>query len=117
MLVDDNLDAVKTLAMFLQACGHACRVAHTAEQALLLAAEQRPQVFILDIGLPGMDGKQLASRLRSDSATAGAHMLALSGYAQTHEKQAAIDAGFDHYLVKPVDADRLLELLATLPQR
>ncbi len=117
LLVDDNLDAVKTLAMFLQACGHACRVAHTAEQALLLAAEQRPQVFILDIGLPGMDGKQLASRLRSDSATAGAHRLALSGYAQAHEKQAAIDAGFDHYLVKPVDADQLLELLSTLPQR
>lgn len=117
LLVDDNLDAVKTLAMFLQACGHACRVAHTAEQALLLAAEQRPQVFILDIGLPGMDGKQLASRLRSDSATAGAHMLALSGYAQPHEQQAALDTGFDHYLVKPVDADRLLELLSNLPQR
>jgi PAS domain S-box-containing protein len=117
LLVDDNIDAVNTLAMFLQTCGHVCRVAHTAEQALLLAAEQRPQVYVLDIGLPGMDGKQLARRLRSEPANAGAPILALSGYAQAHDKQAAIDAGFDHYLVKPVDADRLLELLSTLTQR
>jgi CheY-like chemotaxis protein len=115
LLVDDNLDAAKTLSMFLQACGHDCRVAHTAEQALALAAERRPQVFILDIGLPGMDGKELASRLRAAPDTAGAHILALSGYAQPHEKQAAIDAGVDHYLVKPVDVERLLTLLAGLP--
>ncbi len=112
LLVDDNLDAVKTLSMFLQACGHDCRVAHTAEQALALAAERAPQVFILDIGLPGMDGKELASRLRSQPATARAHLLALSGYAQTHEQQSAIDAGFYHYMVKPVDVDRLVDLLA-----
>jgi signal transduction histidine kinase/ActR/RegA family two-component response regulator len=112
LLVDDNLDAVKTLSVFLQACGHDCRVADTAEQALDLAAERTPQVFILDIGLPGMDGKELASRLRSAPDTAGAHILALSGYAQTHEKQAAIKAGVDHYLVKPVDVDRLVDLLA-----
>ena len=112
LLVEDNRDAAKTLSMFLQACGHDCRVAHTAEQALALAAERAPQVFILDIGLPGMDGKELASRLRSTPDTAGAHILALSGYAQAHEKQAAIKAGVDHYLVKPVDVGRLLPLLA-----
>jgi signal transduction histidine kinase/ActR/RegA family two-component response regulator len=112
LLVDDNLDAIKTLSMFLQARGHDCRLAHTAEQALALAAERAPQVFILDIGLPGMDGKELARRLRSAPDTAGAHILALSGYAQTHEKQAAIKAGVDHYLVKPVDVDRLVDLLA-----
>lgn len=115
LLVDDNLDAARTMSMFLQVCGHDCRVAHTAEQALVLAKEQVPQVFILDIGLPGMDGKQLTRRLRSEPATADAKILALSGYAQAHEKQSALDAGFDHYLVKPVDVDRLLSLLAAVP--
>jgi signal transduction histidine kinase/CheY-like chemotaxis protein len=108
LVVDDNVDAAKTLAMFLKTCDHYCSV------ALTLAGQTRPEVFSLDIGLPGMDGTQLARRLRADPATASATLLALSGYAQAHDKQAALTAGFDHYLVKPVDVDQLLRLLQTV---
>jgi PAS domain S-box-containing protein len=114
MIVDDNVDAAQTLAMFLQASAYPCSVAHTGEEALAMARQTRPDVFILDIGLPGMDGTQLARRLRADPATADAILLALSGYAQAHDKQTALGAGFDHYLVKPVDVDQLLTLLQTV---
>ena len=112
LVVDDNVDAAHTLAMLLRACGHACEVAHDAQQALALAAQSRPDVFILDIGLPGMDGRQLARHLRQQRATEGAQIVALSGYAQPEDQLAALADGFDHYLVKPVDAQRLLDLLA-----
>ncbi len=112
LVVDDNVDAAHTLAMLLRACGHACEVAHDAQQALALAAQSCPEVFILDIGLPGMDGRQLARHLREQPATQSAQIVALSGYAQPEDQQAALADGFDHYLVKPVDAQRLLELLA-----
>jgi len=111
MVVDDNVDAANTLAMLLQAWGHDCTVAHSAEQALALAMARPPQVFILDIGLPGMDGKELARLLRQQAGTASARLLALSGYAQAQEQAAARQAGFDHYLVKPVDVQQLLQLL------
>ncbi|MEI7785981.1 MAG: ATP-binding protein [Betaproteobacteria bacterium] len=111
MVVDDNADAANTLVLLLEAWGHRCTVAHSAEQALALAMARPPQVFILDIGLPGMDGKELARLLRREAVTAGARLLALSGYAQAHEQEAARQAGFDHYLVKPVDVQQLLHLL------
>jgi CheY-like chemotaxis protein len=107
------VDAANTLAMLLRACGHSCEVAYDAMQALAVAEQRCPDVFILDIGLPGMDGRQLARRLRQQPATAGALIVALSGYAQPHDQQAALADGFDHYLVKPVDAQRLLALLAS----
>ena len=113
LVVDDNVDAARTLAMLLRACGHPCEVAHDAQQALALVAQSCPEVFILDIGLPGMDGRQLARHLRQQPATQGAQIVALSGYAQPSEQQAALADGFDHYLVKPVDAQRLLDLLAS----
>ena len=111
LVVDDNVDAARTLMMFLQACGHRCEMAQDAEQALQMARQQRPQVFILDIGLPGMNGRELARQLRQDPHTRDARILALSGYAQPQEQAAALAAGFDHYLVKPVDVELLLRLL------
>ncbi|MFM7343470.1 MAG: ATP-binding protein, partial [Betaproteobacteria bacterium] len=80
LLVDDNKDAAATLALYLQACGHLCETAHDAEAALALASRFQPQACVLDIGLPGMDGRQLAQRLRSRPEGAQALMLALSGY-------------------------------------
>jgi DNA-binding response OmpR family regulator len=111
LLVDDNRDAARTLSMFLTACGHECRVAPNAEEALTLTADAMPDVFILDIGLPGMDGNELARQLRARQAAAKPLIIALSGYAQPDEQKKALSAGFDHYLVKPVDVDRLSELL------
>lgn len=111
LLVDDNADAAQTLSLYLQACGHTCEIGETAEQALQLIEKQSPQVFILDIGLPGMDGRELARRLRSRPETAQAVIVALSGYAHPEDQKKALAAGFDHYLVKPVDVDRLTALL------
>ncbi len=112
LLVDDNEDAAHTLALYLQACGHACQVAHDGHQALGLVAQFQPQACILDIGLPGMDGRELARRLRSSPHASQATIVALSGYAQAEDQQSALAAGFDHYLVKPVEVDRLTKLLA-----
>lgn len=111
LLVDDNKDAAATLALYLQACGHLCETAHDAEAALALASRFQPQACVLDIGLPGMDGRQLAQRLRSRPEGAQALMLALSGYAHADDRHSALQAGFDHYLVKPVDIDQLTALL------
>ncbi len=117
LLVDDNADAAQTLSLYLTACGHDCQIAHTAEQALQLIDKRAPQVFILDIGLPGMDGRELARRLRSRPEATRALIVALSGYAHPEEQKKALAAGFDHYLVKPVDVDRLTGLLQTVAQQ
>ena len=115
MVVDDNVDAATTVAMLLEMDGHAVSVAHSAEQALAMtgaAAIDPPQAFLLDIGLPGMDGYELARKLRALPATANAVLIALTGYGQPQDRERSKAAGFDHHLEKPVDPDRLLALLS-----
>lgn len=116
LLVDDNADAAQTLAMFLRSWGHDCQVAFSGEQALIMSASAMPEVFVLDIGLPGMDGRELARQLRNRPSAAQCLLIALSGYAQPEEQRKALSAGFDHYLVKPVEVDRLDELLRDFAQ-
>ncbi|WP_051933407.1 ATP-binding protein [Massilia sp. BSC265] len=113
LVVDDNVDAAVTLSMVLEAAGHEALVEHGALAALDRARRSAPQVCLLDIGLPEMDGKQLARRLRADPATAGALLVAVTGYGQDGERQQIMAAGFDHHLVKPVDMERLEAILAT----
>lgn len=112
MVVDDHVDGALTLSMLIEADGHQCQVTHEAMHALHHVALQAPNALVLDIGLPGMDGRELARRLRALPVTADALLIGLSGYAQPKDKQAALEAGFDHYLVKPVDSAQLLNLLA-----
>jgi len=112
LVVDDNVDAARTLAAWLEMEGHSVRVAHDGPAALAQVAAQAPQACILDIGLPGMDGWQLARRLRALPATEGAVLVALSGYGQPGDRERSREAGFDHHLVKPADPARLRELLA-----
>lgn len=112
MVVDDHIDGAQTLAMLIESDGHRCQVAHAPGQALALLAQQTADALILDIGLPEMDGRELARRLRAREETAQALLIALSGYAQPKDRQAALDAGFDHYLIKPVDTMMLLDLLS-----
>lgn len=114
LVVDDNVDAAVTLAMVLEAAGHQTLVEHGALAALERARAAPPQVCLLDIGLPEMDGKELARRLRADPATAGALLVAVTGYGQDSERQQIMAAGFDHHLVKPVDMERLGAILATV---
>jgi CheY-like chemotaxis protein len=112
LIVDDNVDTANTLAMLLKPFGQETQVAHTGQRALQLAAAFRPDVILLDIGLPGMDGYQDAERVRQNEGLAGVRLVAVSGYGQEADRRRSERAGFDHHLVKPVDIARLQELLA-----
>jgi len=112
MVVDDNVDAADTLAMLLEAAGHDVAVEHGSRSALERARLAPPDVFLLDIGLPEIDGRELARRLRAQPETAGCVLIAVSGYGQEQDRRAAKEAGFSHHLVKPVDFDELAGLLA-----
>jgi CheY-like chemotaxis protein len=112
LVVDDNVDAAATLGMLLEACGYLVDVEHDPHRALEHARQQRPSVALLDIGLPDMDGNELARRLRADAQTGAIVLVAITGYGQEQDRRAAFEAGFDHHLVKPVDMDELATLLA-----
>ncbi len=111
LVVDDNVDAAQTLHEFLGHIGHDSAVAHDGVAALELARSFRPQVAVLDIGLPVMDGYELARRLRAQHQGAPLRLIALTGYAQEDDRTRAHEAGFDHHLVKPIALDALMPLL------
>lgn len=114
MVVDDNVDAAAMLTMLLEAAGHQVMVAHGSRLALERAVTEVPDVFLLDIGLPEMDGNELAQRLRSSPRTAGSLIIAVTGYGQENDRNRTREAGFDHHLVKPVDAGKLTSILAAI---
>ena len=117
MIVDDNRDAGELLGALLRANGYRTLVHESAERALSDAALPCTRVFILDIGMPGMDGYELARRLRVNPATQRATLIALTGYGQEKDRAMGKAAGFDHYFVKPIDPHQLTQLLAELPAR
>ncbi len=112
LVVDDNTDAAETVAMFLQIEGHVVQTAHDGQQALTSAATFHPDVVVLDIGLPVIDGYELARRLRCMPPTRDALLVALTGYGQKGDRQQAVDAGFDAHLVKPADPRHLAEMIS-----
>jgi two-component system CheB/CheR fusion protein len=114
LVVDDNPDAAETLALLLQFGGHDVRTAHEGESALETAYAFRPQVIVLDIGLPKMDGYEVARRLRQDPEMKKLFLVALTGYGQDEDRQRSKDAGFDHHLVKPVDPAELQSVLTAI---
>jgi len=114
LLVDDNADAVHTLQLFLRAAGHEVDVAYSAGDALELARMTLPQACLLDIGLPDFDGNELARRLRQLPQTAASTLVAMTGYGRQQDRDTALAAGFDHYLVKPVDTGQLAAILAAV---
>jgi signal transduction histidine kinase len=111
LVVDDNEDAAQMLAMLLEALGHHVIVEHDPYKALERAKIEKPQVCLLDIGLPGMDGNELAQRLRSQPETAASSLIAITGYGHVHDRKSTSAAGFRHHLVKPVDMAELTALL------
>jgi PAS domain S-box-containing protein len=113
LLVDDNVDAATTLGELLAALGHEVMVRFDGKSALADGPSFVPEVLVLDIGLPDIDGYELARRLRGEPATAGARYLALTGYGQAHDRTLARAAGFDHHFVKPVDIAALQAVLDT----
>jgi len=102
---------VHGLARLLEAAGHEVRTAHEAASALEVAREFRPEFVLTDIGLPGSDGHELARELRRIPQLGGATLIAVSGYSQVADKARSRSAGFDHHLLKPVEASTLLPLL------
>jgi PAS domain S-box-containing protein len=112
MIVDDNVDAAESLAALLEAQGHKVDVQAHPLEAIAAATQVRPQLFILDIGLPEIDGYELARRLRSDPAHRDALFVALTGYGQAHDRILSRSAGFDHHFVKPMDTEKLGDILA-----
>jgi PAS domain S-box-containing protein len=111
LVVDDNRDAAESLAMVLEAGGHDVKVAFGSEEALQVAPGWKPDLVLLDIGLPGMDGYEVARRLRAEPALSGVDLVALTGYGQPSDQQRALEAGFSHHLVKPAPLEEIQRLL------
>jgi CheY-like chemotaxis protein/two-component sensor histidine kinase len=107
LIVDDNVDAAATLTQALTHLGYHARFAHDAPTALRVADELRPDIAFLDLGLPVMDGYELAARLRALPGLAGMHLVALTGYGQDADRARTLHAGFHHHLVKPVAMEEL----------
>jgi signal transduction histidine kinase len=112
LLVDDNADGAFVLAELLRHSGHEVRTAANGPAALEAARCWRPQAVVLDIGLPGMDGYEVARRLRLLEGMAGALLVALTGYGRDEDRRHALEAGFNAHLVKPADPDELRQMLA-----
>jgi DNA-binding response OmpR family regulator len=102
-VVDDNIDAAESTAAFLRLEGHEVKTVADGAQALVSLRVFDPHVIVLDIGLPGLDGFEVARRLRSRGDTSRALLIAVTGYGQREDRLRAAEAGFDYYFVKPTD--------------
>jgi signal transduction histidine kinase/CheY-like chemotaxis protein len=112
LVVEDNRDAAESLGLFLELCGFGVTLAYTGPEGLEAAKSMRPDIVLCDIGLPGMDGFQVAGALRRNPETAEVRLIAVTGYGQEEDRRRALAAGFDVHLVKPVDPEKLLGYLA-----
>ena len=112
LVVDDNEDLARGLAKLLEIHGHHVRIAFDGPSGVDQAKEWHPEFVILDIGLPGMDGFQVASLLRQSEDTKHAVIVAISGYGQEEDRNRSRQAGFDHHLVKPINSDELAKIMA-----
>ena len=110
LVVEDSVDSAETLALLLGRWGYDVRMAHDGASALKAARQFHPQIILLDIGLPDMDGYAVADRLRGEDL-AGEMLVALTGYGEAQDRARARQAGFDRHLTKPVDPDALQKLL------
>lgn len=111
LVVDDNLDAAESLAMLLEMDGHVTALAHDGQRALEMAQSFSPAVILLDIGLPLLDGYQVAQRIRAQEWGRDIKLIAVTGWGQEEDRAMAAAAGFDHHLTKPIDQARLASLL------
>lgn len=114
LLVDDNRDAVRTMGMLLQLMGHEVRTAFDGAEAIQVAATYRPEVALLDIGMPKMNGYEVAQHLRKEPWGKTMTLIALTGWGQESDRQRSLESSFDHHLTKPVRAEMIEELLARI---
>jgi signal transduction histidine kinase len=111
LIADDNQDALESLALMLRMEGHEVHCASDGEEALLLAGQRRPEIVVLDVGMPKLDGCEVARRIRAESWGRGAVLVALTGWGQEIDRRRSREAGFDMHLVKPVDPATLCDML------
>ena len=116
LIVDDNRDAADSMGMLLELLGNEVYVAYDGEQAMCVTAEQRPNVVFLDIGLPLMNGYDVARSIRKQPWGSEIKLVALTGWGQQDDRQRAQEAGFDRHFVKPLDYELLTSVLAELNQ-
>jgi PAS domain S-box-containing protein len=114
LIVEDQESSAESLARLLEVWGHRARVCHDGATALALAAADPPEILLLDVGLPGMDGYEVARRFREEPRLAGVALVALTGFGQDQDRERALAAGIGSYLVKPVEPETLAALLARL---
>jgi PAS domain S-box-containing protein len=112
LVVDDNVDTAESLAMLLRLSGHEVITEHTGQKALQTAVAEKPDAMVLDIGLPGMDGYQVAQRIREHEDLDNMRLIAISGYGQDTHRQRSHQPAFNYHLVKPIDPAKLQELLS-----
>jgi len=112
LVADDNRDAAASLAALLRIVGHDVRTAHNGVEAVGLADEHRPDVIVMDIGMPKMNGYDAARKIRAEPWGKHVAIYAVSGWGQEDDKRLSTEAGIDHHLVKPVEPETLLRLLA-----
>jgi CheY-like chemotaxis protein len=112
LVVEDSRDAAASLRILLEVLGYQVRVAYTGPAGLAEAAAWRPESVVCDIGLPEMDGYEVARRLRQSPGSRGLLLVALTGYGRDEDRRRAFAAGFDHHLTKPADPDELRRLLS-----
>jgi len=117
LVVDDNTDAVVALARFLRRLGHEVRTADDGEAAVVAVLEFRPEVILMDLGMPNVDGYEAARRIRAEITENEPFLVALTGWGDDKARWRTQDAGFDRHLIKPVDLDLLTRMIAELPER
>jgi signal transduction histidine kinase/CheY-like chemotaxis protein len=115
LIADDNRDATESLSLLLELSGHEVRVAHLGQTALSMAQTFRPDVALLDIGMPDLSGYEVARALRQEPWATDLRLIALTGWGQSDDRRRALEAGFNHHLTKPIDPDQLEGLIARQP--
>ena len=113
LIVDDNVDAAETLAMMLEILGQETRQAHDGHEALEVAADYKPDLVFMDIGLPGISGLEACVRMREELGMRETYLVALSGYGTEEDRRKSMAAGFDDHLVKPLDPGSLPSILGS----
>ncbi len=111
LIADDYADAAESLSMLLSCVGIETRIALDGEEALERASAWQPHICVLDIGMPGLDGRELARRIRAQSWAERPLLVALTGWTSAHDRRSALEAGFDHYLTKPADPVKLVRVI------
>ncbi len=117
LVVDDNIDSAQSLGMLLEATGHDVRLAYDGPTALQATLDYRPHVVLLDIGLPDLDGYEVAKRIREATTLQNIVLVAMTGYGNVSDLRRSKEAGFNHHLVKPADFGKVQEILANITKK